>query len=108
MVSTDQIKDRLKAGIILDGGLASELERRGNDLRDPTLVRPNTADAPDEITAVHRDYFLAGAHCITTASYQATLPGLIAKGLTKDQAVGVLRRSVALARQVLRKSPIKH
>jgi len=63
--------------IILDGALATELERRGCDLRDPIWSAKVLIEAPQLIKQVHADYFAASADCATTASYQATFAGLV-------------------------------
>jgi homocysteine S-methyltransferase len=84
--------------VLLDGGLASELAARGHDLDDPLWSARLLLDDPAAIAAVHRDYFAAGADVAITASYQAGLPGLRARGLSDAQARDVLRRSVAIAR----------
>ena len=55
-------------------------------------------EAPEAIAAVHAAYLEAGADCITTASYQATVPGLVRQGLGEDEARSTLLRSVELAR----------
>lgn len=83
----------------LDGGLATELERRGYDLRDPLWSATLLLSDPGAIMDVHTSYLEAGADVITTASYQASYAGLADRGLTHDQAGAVLRRSVVLARQ---------
>lgn len=83
--------------IISDGGLASELEARGNDLSDTLWSARLIVDAPDEIIAVHAAYFRAGAMIATTASYQASFEGFDARGIGRDDAVRLLRRSVELA-----------
>jgi homocysteine S-methyltransferase len=84
---------------ILDGALATELERRGADLRDPLWSAKILLENPDLIRQVHFDYFAAGANIATTASYQATVPGLMTRGLSREQAMDVLRRSVRLAQE---------
>lgn len=84
--------------VLLDGGLASELADRGHDLDDPLWSAKVLLEDPAAIAAVHRDYFAAGADVATTASYQAGLPGLRARGLSDHEATAVLRRSVELAR----------
>lgn len=84
---------------ILDGGLATELEARGHDLSDRLWSARVLLEDPAAIEAVHRAYFEAGADVATTASYQATLPGLQAAGLDRAAALGVIRRSVELARR---------
>src|SRR3981081_2401315 len=85
--------------VILDGALATELERRGADLRDPLWSAKMLLENPDLIRQVHHDYFTAGADVATTASYQATIPGLLQRDLTPAQAADVLRLSVTLAQQ---------
>ena len=84
--------------LISDGGLATELEARGHDLSDPLWSARLLADAPQEIVAVHAAYFRAGATIATTASYQASFEGFAARGIGRDEAVGLLRRSVELAK----------
>src|SRR5215210_6079985 len=85
--------------VVLDGALATELERRGADLRDPLWSAKVLFENPELIRQVHADYFAAGADVATTASYQATLPALMQRGLNREQAAGVLRLSVSLAQQ---------
>ncbi|WP_204081263.1 homocysteine S-methyltransferase [Mycobacterium riyadhense] len=83
--------------LISDGGLATELEARGEDLSDPLWSARLLLDAPHKITEVHAAYFRAGAKIATTASYQASFDGFAARGIEPDEAVGLLRRSVELA-----------
>lgn len=83
--------------LISDGGLATELEARGNDLSDALWSARLLSDAPQEITAVHTAYFRAGAQIATTASYQASFDGFSARGISRNEAVELLRRSVELA-----------
>ena len=63
--------------LILDGGLATELEARGFDLNHPLWSARLLREAPGAIAAVHRAYLEAGADCITSASYQATVDGFV-------------------------------
>jgi homocysteine S-methyltransferase len=83
--------------LISDGGLATELEARGNDLSDALWSARLLVDAPEEIAAVHAAFFRAGAVFATTASYQASFDGFAARGIGRDDAVRLLRRSVELA-----------
>jgi homocysteine S-methyltransferase len=83
---------------ILDGGLATELERDGCVLDDPLWSAKILLEAPERVLAVHRRFARAGADILTTASYQATLPGLRARGLDEMRARALLRETVALAR----------
>jgi homocysteine S-methyltransferase len=82
---------------ILDGALATELEHRGADLRDSLWSAKILLEAPELIRAVHLDYFLAGADCAITASYQATVQGFAERGLSETEALGLIQRSVQLA-----------
>jgi homocysteine S-methyltransferase len=91
---------------ILDGGLATELERDGCVLDDPLWSAKVLLEAPERVLAVHRRYARAGADILTTASYQATLPGLRARGLDDTQARALLRETVALARAAAQPSTL--
>jgi homocysteine S-methyltransferase len=61
--------------LLLDGGLGTELERRGSDLSDPLWSARLLAAEPEAIIRAHLAYFRAGAQVATTASYQATFEG---------------------------------
>ncbi|KAL6343370.1 hypothetical protein AAG906_024735 [Vitis piasezkii] len=84
---------------VIDGGLATELERHGADLNDPLWSATCLIHSPDLIRRVHLDYLEAGASIIITASYQATIQGFEAKGLSREEAEALLRRSVEIARE---------
>jgi homocysteine S-methyltransferase len=94
--------------LISDGGLATELEARGHDLSDPLWSARLLADAPQEIVAVHAAYFRAGARIATTASYQASFEGFAARGIDRDEAIELLRRSVELAKAARDKAGAGH
>ncbi|MCJ7630024.1 MAG: homocysteine S-methyltransferase, partial [Longimicrobiales bacterium] len=83
--------------IVLDGGMATALEARGCDLVDELWSAKVLLEAPDLIREVHLDYLLAGADCITTSSYQASLPGFRIRGLDEDAGKNLLGLSVMLA-----------
>jgi homocysteine S-methyltransferase len=82
--------------LILDGGLATELEQHGEDLSDELWSARLLVENPDLIRRVHHDYYDAGADCCTSASYQATLAGFVQRGMTEDQAIALLRLAVYL------------
>jgi homocysteine S-methyltransferase len=88
-----------KGFVVLDGGLATELERRGADLNDPLWSAKLLVDAPERIEQVHYDYFLAGADVGTSASYQATFEGFAARGSNRADSEKLLRLSVDLVRR---------
>jgi len=81
--------------VILDGGLATELEARGADLSGALWSARLLRDDPELVRCVHAAYLEAGADCIITASYQATLEGFG----SKSEGIAMLRRSVQLARE---------
>ncbi len=88
---------------MLDGGLATELERRGVSIAGPLWSARALAEAPVEVLGVNRDYLVAGADVLLTASYQVSTMGFLVEGLRgseAERAAGdALRRSVALAVQ---------
>jgi homocysteine S-methyltransferase len=83
--------------IMLDGALATELERRGADLRDALWSAKLLLENPALIPQVHYDYYMSGADVATTASYQATFEGFARRGLGAEEAAQLMRLSVALA-----------
>jgi homocysteine S-methyltransferase len=86
--------------VILDGGLATELEKLGCDLDHHLWSAKILRDRPELIARVHRAYLAAGADVIITASYQATVPGFLAEGMREPEALALLRRAVRLALDV--------
>jgi homocysteine S-methyltransferase len=85
--------------MILDGGLATELESRGFDLSDELWSARLLLDAPHAIREVHLDYLKAGADCVISASYQGTIKGFTRRGLSEVEAIDLLQLSVHLAVQ---------
>jgi homocysteine S-methyltransferase len=83
--------------VVLDGGLATELEKAGFDLDHPLWSARLLMTAPEAIARVHRSYLEAGADCITSASYQGTFAGFAREGRSRAEADWLLRQSVALA-----------
>ena len=84
--------------IILDGGLGSELKRRGHDISSPLWSAELLINNPLAIAEVHRDYLDAGAQCITSASYQASVAGFASIGVSSEQTRNLLHRSIEIAR----------
>jgi len=83
--------------LVIDGALATELERRGYDLKDDLWSAKILLEQPQAIHQVHYDYFNAGADCAITASYQATLEGFKKRGLNQSEAIALIQKSVKLA-----------
>ena len=97
---TRTLADALAAGpVVLDGGLATELEAAGHDLSSALWSARLLRDDPAAVVAAHAAYAAAGAQVATTASYQATGQGFAAVGIDAAGTEALLRRSVALARE---------
>ncbi|MGV9773976.1 homocysteine S-methyltransferase [Streptosporangium sp. NPDC003464] len=83
--------------VILDGGLATHLEALGADLRDELWSAKLLMENPSVIRQAHLDYFAAGAEVATTASYQASIPAFMRRGLSAAEAEELILLSVRLA-----------
>ena len=83
--------------LVIDGALATELERRGYDLNDDLWSAKILLEQPDAIKRLHYDYFKAGADCAITASYQATIESFAKRGLNEKEAITLIQKSVKLA-----------
>ena len=82
--------------LVLDGGVATQLEARGHDLNDALWSARLLHERPEEIEEVHLDFLRAGADIICSASYQATFEGFVKLGLHHSHAADLIRRSVQL------------
>lgn len=89
--------DSLRSVLILDGGLATELERHGYDISGPLWSARVLLETPDAIEQLHYDYFRAGADCVISASYQASYEGFAKLGISKEESTALLHKSVSLA-----------
>ena len=83
--------------VLLDGGLATELEFAGHDLDDALWSAKLLLEAPQAIEQVHADYLAAGADVIIAATYQATFAGLMQRGLGWQDSAELMLSAVQLA-----------
>ena len=83
--------------LLLDGGLATQLEAMGHDLNSELWSAKLLIEQPQAIVAAHRAYFEAGANCTISASYQASIEGFMKLGLSFDEAKHLITYSVELA-----------
>jgi homocysteine S-methyltransferase len=88
--------------VILDGGLATELERRGYDIGTKLWSAKLLQSHPEAIIDVNRAFLEAGAQCVTSASYQASREGFLTLGLSADEADALILHSVNLAKTARR------
>ena len=85
--------------MVLDGGLATELEAGGADLSDVLWSARLLIDDPARIRRVHEEFLEAGADCIVTAGYQATADRFLEAGFSPREAEALLLLPVELARK---------
>src|SRR3954463_8905574 len=85
--------------VVLDGGLATELEARGHDVGSSLWSARLLRDDPAAIVAAHAAFAAAGAQVATTASYQATVEGFAAAGVDAAEGRRLIASSVRLARE---------
>ncbi len=85
--------------VVLDGALATELERKGADLHDPLWSAKCLLESPGLISEVHSDYLQAGADIISSATYQASEAGFRERGLSSKEARALMQQGVTLAMQ---------
>ena len=83
--------------VIIDGAMATELEKQGADLNHELWSAKLLTENPDLIKRVHLDYLKAGADIITTASYQASFTGFEKQGYSKEKAIDLMILATSLA-----------
>lgn len=84
--------------VILDGGLATEVQDKGYDLSGDLWSAQILLEAPEVIEDVHYDYFKAGADIGISASYQASVEGFKKHGYDEKQAEEFIKLSVELVK----------
>ena len=85
--------------LLLDGGLATQLEAQGCDIGNELWSASMLQTNPEAIVAAHHAYLAAGAECLATASYQASREGFAEQGIPHDEADALMLLSVALAKR---------
>jgi len=85
--------------LLLDGGLATQLEAQGCDIGNELWSASLLKSDPEAIVAAHLAYLAVGAECIATASYQASREGYKKQGLTDAEADALMLLSVRLAKR---------
>lgn len=90
--------------LIIDGGLSNVLEEAGCNLNHPLWTAYILEHQPEAIIQAHLKYIKSGAQCITTASYQASIQGLIKNGYELKKAKALILKSVQLAELAIEKA----
>lgn len=83
--------------IVLDGGLATELESQGFDIGTKLWSAGLLQSNPQAIIDAHLAFLEAGADIIISASYQASHMGFASLGLSERQADDLIVSAVELA-----------
>ena len=84
--------------VVVDGGLSTQLERRGHQVAGQLWTGRVLLDDPLAVTQAQRDFVDAGADVVITASYQVSRAGFVEIGMTSDQADAALLSSIDAAR----------
>ncbi len=82
--------------MVIDGSMSTALEHLGADLGTDLWTAMTLARQPELVRQVHIDYFRAGADCGITCSYQATVPGLMRHGFSREAAEEVISNAVRI------------
>ena len=92
-----------KQHLLIDGGLATELEALGCSLdKDPLWSARVLVQDPQRVREAHRNFLLAGAQLLITGSYQASVPALCEHvGCCPAQAQLYMKESVCIARSAV-------
>lgn len=86
------------SAVVVDGGLSTQLERRGHDVAGPLWTGRVLLTDPGAVTGAHEDFVRAGADVVITASYQVSRAGFAEAGLAAAAADDALVASVQAAR----------
>jgi homocysteine S-methyltransferase len=84
---------------ILDGALASEMERRGANLNDPLWSSRMLFESPELVQQVCYDYYQAGADVAVSSTYQATFEGFERRGVGEREAITIFQKSIQLVKE---------
>ena len=86
MNTIEEILQKQKV-FILDGALGTQIQKNGHDVNDSLWSAKFLNEDTSVIKKVHKQYLEAGADCIITSSYQASLEGFLEKGFSKEKAI---------------------
>jgi homocysteine S-methyltransferase len=98
---------KIKYPLLIDGGLSNELENQGCNLNQKLWSAKMLETNPEAIIKVHLAYLNAGAQCIITSSYQASIPGFMAIGYERTTAETFILKSVELAEEAIKRFQYK-
>ncbi|GLB47608.1 homocysteine S-methyltransferase [Philodulcilactobacillus myokoensis] len=85
--------------ILLDSSMGLGLGQQGFDLNNCLWTAAALGKNIDLVENVHRKYFDSGSNLSSLDTYQASVPGLLDAGCSKEQAVNLLERSVKAGKE---------
>jgi homocysteine S-methyltransferase len=91
----------IKYPLLIDGGLSNQLEEQGCDLKHSLWSANLLATNPEAIVQAHLAYLNAGAQCISTSSYQASVAGFMDMGYDRAESEAFILLSVELAEEAI-------
>ena len=98
MNTIEEILQKQKV-FILDGALGTQIQKNGHDVNDSLWSAKFLNEDTSVIKKVHKQYLEAGADCIITSSYQASLEGFLEKGFSKEKAIELIKLSINIAKE---------
>ena len=84
----------VQSPLIVDGAMATELEKHGVDTANALWSAMALIRDPQAVHDVHRSYFEAGANIAITNTYQANIPAFERIGLSGDEARELIASAV--------------
>lgn len=90
---------KLKKGLVVDGAMATELEKRGVKTDTDLWSAQALIEKPEAITAVHKSYFESGADVAITNTYQANVGKFMELGMTGEESRKLIIKAVKLAQK---------
>ena len=99
----ESIQDRMDTGdvLVIDGGMGTELERRGARMDAQSWAGSALKTHPDLIRTIHRDFIDAGADILIANSYAAAPHVLRHAGFSEAEALALNHLSCELVREAV-------
>ncbi len=97
------VTDRLDGGdiLVIDGGMGTELQRRGVGMDGEAWAGAALETAPDAIRRIHRAFIEAGADIVIANTYAAAPHVLKHAGFDEARTLGLNRAGCGLAREAV-------
>jgi len=88
-----------RKGIVVDGAMATELEKLGVKTDSDLWSARALVENPEAITAVHKSYFQNGADIAITNTYQANVAKFMELGFSEKESENLIIQAVELAKK---------